>query len=58
MSQQCKSGLHQLAEAEENYMAVIFGTTGSDTRNGTSGNDTIFGGLMVEILIVCQVVIP
>jgi len=24
-------------------MAVIFGTTGSDLRNGTSGNDTIYG---------------
>ncbi|MDZ8110374.1 MAG: hypothetical protein RM338_32910 [Nostoc sp. DedQUE12a] len=24
-------------------MAVIFGTTGSDIRNGTSGNDTIYG---------------
>jgi serralysin len=24
-------------------MAIIYGTTGSDTRNGTSGNDTIYG---------------
>ncbi|MBC6435391.1 calcium-binding protein [Nostoc sp. HG1] len=24
-------------------MATIYGTTGSDTRNGTSGNDTLYG---------------